>query len=42
MMEKWNSGIMGRKWMTITNIPIIYIMFNKKRMTAIKEGGFLR
>jgi len=38
MMEKWSSGMMGRKWMTIINIPIfqyssiptIYIMFNKK------------
>jgi hypothetical protein len=50
MMERWNSGMMGRKWMTIINIPIfqyssiptIYIMFNKKNMTTIKEGGFLR
>jgi hypothetical protein len=22
MMERWNSGMMGRKWMTIINIPI--------------------
>ena len=52
-MERWKIGIMGRKWMTninipniptfqYSNIPIVYIMFNKINMTIIKEGGFLK
>ena len=52
-MERWKIGIMGRKWMTninipniptfqYSNIPIVYIMFNKINMTIIKEAGFLK